>query len=201
MRFTRAIVRPPATTFAEGITSSRLGTPDLALALDQHDAYCRTLERLGLSLTRLPPDPEFPDSTFVEDAAIVTSRGATLTRPGAESRVGEISSVGRALERWFPDLDGIVCAWDGRRRGRLRDRRSLLHRPLGAHQLGRGSPARGVACAAWLSVERDRDPRNAQPAASQDRAFLARRTTAARGRRARRARGARRMGGRSRVGG
>jgi dimethylargininase len=109
MRFTRAIVRPPAATFAEGITSSRLGTPDLALALDQHEAYCRTLERVGLSLTRLPPDPAFPDSTFVEDAAIVTGRGATLTRPGAASRVGEISSVGRALERWFSDLDGIVA--------------------------------------------------------------------------------------------
>jgi dimethylargininase len=109
MRFSRAIVRPPAATFAEGITSSRLGTPDLALALDQHEAYCRTLERLGLSLTRLAPDPEFPDSTFVEDAAIVTSRGATLTRPGAASRVGETWSVGRALEPWFPDLDGIAA--------------------------------------------------------------------------------------------
>lgn len=109
MRFTRAIVCPPAATFAEGVTSSPLVPPDLALALDQHDAYCRTLERLGLSLTRLAPDPEYPDSTFVEDAAIVTSRGATLTRPGAASRIGEVSSVGRALERWFPDLDRIVA--------------------------------------------------------------------------------------------
>jgi dimethylargininase len=109
MRFARAIVRPPAATFADGITSSRLGAPDLALALDQHVAYCRTLERLGLSLTRLAPDPDFPDSTFVEDAAIVTNRGTMLTRPGAASRVGEIPSVGRALEHWFPDLDRIVA--------------------------------------------------------------------------------------------
>lgn len=109
MRFTRAIVRPPAATFAEGITSSPLGPPDLTLALDQHDAYCRNLEHLGLSLTRLAPDPEYPDSTFVEDAAIVTTRGATLTRPGARSRAGEIPSLGRALERWFPDLDRIVA--------------------------------------------------------------------------------------------
>ena len=33
VRFTRAIVRPPAATFAAGITSSGLGPPDLALAL------------------------------------------------------------------------------------------------------------------------------------------------------------------------
>ena len=107
MNFTSAIVRPPAASFADGITSSGLGPPDLALALEQHEAYCRTLERLGLSLVRLPPDPAFPDSTFVEDAAIVTGRGAILTRPGAPSRAGEVTALGAALERWFPELDRI----------------------------------------------------------------------------------------------
>src|SRR4051794_5619455 len=109
MPFTRAIVRPPAATFAGGITSSGLGPPDLELARKQHEAYCRTLERLGLSLVRLAPDPEFPDSTFVEDAAIVTSGGAILTRPGAPSRAGEVASVGAALGRWFPELDQIAA--------------------------------------------------------------------------------------------
>ena len=75
--------------------------------MEQHEAYCRVLERLGLSLVRLPPDPEFPDSTFVEDAAIVTSRGAILTRPGAPSRAGEVTAMGAALDRWFPELDHI----------------------------------------------------------------------------------------------
>ncbi len=109
MRFTRAIVRPPAATFADGITSSDLGPPDLALALEQHEAYCRALERLGVALVRLAPDPEFPDSTFVEDAAIVTSRGAILTRPGAPSRAGEVVAVGSALGPWFPALHRIAA--------------------------------------------------------------------------------------------
>ena len=109
LQFTRAIVRPPAGTFASGITSSDLGPPDLALALKQHEAYCRTLERLGLTLHRLPPDAGYPDSTFVEDAAIVTSKGATLTRPGAPSRAGEVTAMGNALCRWFPELDRITA--------------------------------------------------------------------------------------------
>jgi dimethylargininase len=107
MHFTHAIVRPPAATFADGITTSGLGAPDLALALEQHEAYCRTLADLGLSLHRLPPDPAFPDSTFVEDTAIITSRGAILTRPGAPSRAGEVTAMGAALERWFPELGRI----------------------------------------------------------------------------------------------
>ena len=109
MKFTRALVRPPASTFAEGITSSDLGPPDLPLALEQHETYCRALERLGLSLVRLPADPAFPDSTFVEDAAIVTGHGAILTRPGAPSRAGEVTAVGAALGRWFPELSRITA--------------------------------------------------------------------------------------------
>jgi dimethylargininase len=109
MHFTHAIVRPPAATFADGLTSSDLGAPDLPLALQQHEAYCRTLEQLKLSLDRLPPDPEFPDSTFVEDAAIVTGKGAILTRPGASSRAGEVAALGSALGRWFPGMDAIFA--------------------------------------------------------------------------------------------
>jgi dimethylargininase len=109
MQFTHAIIRPPAATFAAGITASGLGPPDLALALEQHEAYCRTLERLGVSLVRLAPDPEFPDSTFVEDAAIVTTRGAILTRPGAPSRAGETAALGAALGKWFRELDCITA--------------------------------------------------------------------------------------------
>jgi dimethylargininase len=109
MRFTRALVRPPAATFAAGISSSRLGPPDLDLALEQHEAYCRTLEGLGLSLVRLVPDPGFPDSTFVEDTAVVTSRGAILARPGAPSRAGEVTALAERLAEWFPEPAAITA--------------------------------------------------------------------------------------------
>jgi dimethylargininase len=107
LSFTHAIVRPPAATFADGITTSGLGPPDLELALEQHEDYCEVLEGLGLSLLTLPPDPEFPDSTFVEDAAIVTGRGAILTRPGAPTRAGEVKAMETALGGWFPELGRI----------------------------------------------------------------------------------------------
>jgi dimethylargininase len=108
VRLTHAIVRAPGRTFAQGITSSGLGPPDLVLALEQHEGYCRALERLGISLERLPADPAYPDSTFVEDAAVVTSKDAMLTRPGAPSRAGEVAALGAALSRWFSPLDRIT---------------------------------------------------------------------------------------------
>jgi len=107
--FTKAIVRPPAANFSAGLTSVDLGKPDYELALKQHEAYCRALETCGLDLVRLPPDERHPDSTFVEDTAIVTPRGAVITRPGAESRLGEIHEVERVLRGYFPTLSAIVA--------------------------------------------------------------------------------------------
>lgn len=105
--FTRAIVRPPSPNFAQGLTTAGLGAPDYELALKQHQAYCAALAQCGLTLTRLEPDPEHPDSTFVEDTAIVTNHGAVLTRPGAPSRAGEVESMRRALAEFFPNPASI----------------------------------------------------------------------------------------------
>jgi dimethylargininase len=106
--FTRAIVRPPAANFSEGLTTANLGAPDYERALKQHDAYCLALERCGLALTKLEPDPSYPDSTFVEDAAIVAAHCAVMTRPGAPSRLGEITSLRDVLSNYFPSLLQIV---------------------------------------------------------------------------------------------
>jgi dimethylargininase len=100
--FRRAIVRPPAETFLEGLTTVDLGAPDYGRALAQHAEYCRALARLGLALTKLPADRSYPDSTFVEDAAVLTPGGAILTRPGAPSRRGEVAGIAAALAPFFP---------------------------------------------------------------------------------------------------
>jgi dimethylargininase len=107
--FTRAIVRIPATNFAEGLTTVDLGVPDLDRALAQHAAYCRALAACGLALTYLPADEHYPDSTFVEDTAILTPQGAILARPGAESRSGEVQSMAATLHHFYPQIDRIAA--------------------------------------------------------------------------------------------
>ncbi len=104
---TRAIVRPPGPSFCAGLTTAYLGTPNYNRALRQHEAYCVALERCGLRLTRLEPDSNYPDSTFVEDTAIVTARCTILTRPGAASRLNEIKSMRTVLTEFFPSIHEI----------------------------------------------------------------------------------------------
>lgn len=107
MNYSRAIVRPPGSSFSEGLTQANLGVPDLRLALQQHAAYCAALEKCGLFLTKLDPDPRFPDSTFVEDTAVLTSHNAILTHPGALSRRGEVSGMEQVLAGIYPSLKKI----------------------------------------------------------------------------------------------
>jgi dimethylargininase len=103
----RAIVRPPSENFADGLTTVDLGAPDFGMALEQHERYCEALVTCGLELTRLRPDPLYPDSTFVEDTALMLPKSAILTRPGAPSRDGEIVEMESVLQGFFPSLRRI----------------------------------------------------------------------------------------------
>jgi dimethylargininase len=105
--FTHAIVRQPASNFSAGLTGAGLGAPSYERALEQHDAYCTALEQCGLTLTRLELDPNYPDSTFVEDTAILTERCAVLARPGAPSRTGEVASMRSVLTTFFSSVPAI----------------------------------------------------------------------------------------------
>lgn len=107
LRFDRALVRTPGANFAAGLTRAELGAPILARALEQHAAYCRTLESCGLAVTRLEPDLRHPDSTFVEDTAILVGGRALLTRPGAPSRAGEVDAIAPELTRLGLRIDRL----------------------------------------------------------------------------------------------
>ena len=98
-RYTNAIVRPPAESFANGVTNSNLGTPDIAKALIQHKEYCQALQTCGLKVHILKPDLRFPDSCFVEDTAIITENLAIITKPGTLSRLEETKGISDYLSR------------------------------------------------------------------------------------------------------
>ena len=121
--FRHAIVRIPGTNFAEGLTTVNLGVPRHNGVMRQHSRYCKALQECGLAITTLDADLRYPDSTFVEDTAVLTPRGAILTRPGALSREGEVAAIRETISRFFPatleietpgTLDGgDICEADG----------------------------------------------------------------------------------------
>jgi len=107
MTFTRAIVRPPGSSYAQGLTTGAHGEPSLELALEQHARYCEALQRCGLELVVLPADEAHPDATFVEDTAVIVGTRALITRPGAPSRLGEVHAVREALAPLVDEIETI----------------------------------------------------------------------------------------------
>jgi dimethylargininase len=108
MRFEHAIARLPAQSFSHGLTSSGEGAPSIEKALDQHGRYCDALRACGLTVETLPAVLAYPDSTFVEDTAILTARVAIMMRPGAPSRRGEIDLIKNAVLAYRTEVMQIV---------------------------------------------------------------------------------------------
>ena len=100
--FKNVIVRKPAKSMIEGITSApELGKPDYELALRQHDAYIEALESCDVNVTVLDALEEFPDSCFVEDTAVLTSKCAIISNPGANSRRGESFLMVDTIKKFY----------------------------------------------------------------------------------------------------
>ena len=106
--FTKAIVRTPGKSLVNGLSDSKhLGTPDYSKAIIQHQQYIEALKSCGLKITVLDPCEEYPDSTFVEDVALITPKCTIMTRPGADSRRGEVTKMTKTLESQFNNLEYI----------------------------------------------------------------------------------------------
>jgi dimethylargininase len=73
---------------------------DVARAREQHRAYEACLASLGCEIRQIPADDRYPDAVFIEDTAIVLDELAILTRPGAESRRGEVQAVADVLREY-----------------------------------------------------------------------------------------------------
>ncbi|MFW9880708.1 MAG: dimethylarginine dimethylaminohydrolase family protein, partial [Candidatus Thorarchaeota archaeon] len=99
--------RDPSKNLQDGITSSNLGKPDYNQALIQHSSYIKALKKCGLNIIHLDANDKFPDSTFVEDTAVVNKNVAIITNLGATSRNGEELEIKKSLERICDNIEYI----------------------------------------------------------------------------------------------
>jgi dimethylargininase len=98
-----ALTREPARALDACELTYREREPiDAGLAARQHREYCDALRACGARVLTLPPVDELPDSVFVEDTAIVLDEMAILTRPGVESRRGEVGLIEPEVARLRP---------------------------------------------------------------------------------------------------
>jgi len=88
--FETVLVRPPANSYVKCVSANPAKTSiDLDLAKEQHRHYVSVLRESGLHIIELSPLEDFPDSVFMQDPAIIGSRGTVIGRFGEASRRGE----------------------------------------------------------------------------------------------------------------
>lgn len=97
--FTHAICRLPAMSITQGLRAHDRGAPSWSRFVADHADYVAALEDEGLEVTVLDALEPFPDSVFVEDAALLLNGHAILLRPGAETRAKEAEAIRPDLER------------------------------------------------------------------------------------------------------
>ncbi|UEA31622.1 dimethylarginine dimethylaminohydrolase family protein [Granulicatella elegans] len=107
--FKNVIVRVPSRTVCDGLTSASEGKPIYEKALVQHENYVSALTKTGVNVTVLEPKDEFPDSCFVEDVALCTSKCVIITRPGALSRRKEavLPDMLETLKKFYDNIEYI----------------------------------------------------------------------------------------------
>jgi dimethylargininase len=88
-QFCEAIVRRPGRSVIAGLRSADRGAPDFERFHVEHREYVEALQRAGVRVTVLSALEAFPDSVFIEDAALCLPEGIVILRPGAPSRTGE----------------------------------------------------------------------------------------------------------------
>lgn len=99
--FTHAVVRAPSRSSAAGLRAVDIGSPDLDLFCAHHQQYVAALESTGATVLGLPANEAFPDSVFVEDAALCLQELAIIMRPGAPTRLGEAQLIEPALSELY----------------------------------------------------------------------------------------------------
>lgn len=70
------------------------------LAVEQHEKYCKMLQECGLQVIELSVNFTYPDSTFIEDTAVVVDEIAVMASMGVESRRGEVHGVEPELAKY-----------------------------------------------------------------------------------------------------
>jgi N-dimethylarginine dimethylaminohydrolase len=81
-------------------------SPDLAV--EQHDALARALERAGVRCRFLANVPGLPDLTFTRDSSLMTPWGLILLRLASPHRAAEPAHVGAAAARWGVPVLGAI---------------------------------------------------------------------------------------------
>jgi dimethylargininase len=96
-----ALTHLPSPYLDRGLRTHVAHVPvDYDAALRQHAAYCQMLRDCGADVMTLDINRDWPDSTFIEDTAVVLDEVAVLASMGTGARRGEVAGIEAGLRKY-----------------------------------------------------------------------------------------------------
>ncbi len=95
--FSHALCRIPALSVTQGLRAGDGENPDPDQFRKEHERYVAALRKAGAEVTVLEPLEGFPDSVFIEDAALCLKGTAICLPQGAKTRKGETAVLRPSL--------------------------------------------------------------------------------------------------------
>ncbi len=95
--FSHTLCRTPALSVIQGLRADDGENPDPEQFRKEHELYIAALRKAGAEVTVLEPLEDFPDSVFIEDAALCLKGTAICLPQGAETRKGETAALRPSL--------------------------------------------------------------------------------------------------------
>lgn len=110
-----AFARQVPPTLSSGVLApgTNASTVNVAVASAQHGNYIALLRKYCDKVHVLPATPQYPDSVFIEDAAVVSSGRAMLGRAGHPTRDGEAALLAPALKEAGLQVSNVDVRFDG----------------------------------------------------------------------------------------
>lgn len=103
MLFNHAILRKPGAEIIDGLSQhATCDKPNYQNALQQHQVYAQTLEKMGVKPIICAAESAFPDGCFTEDTHLILPEIVIRLNPGAPSRAAEPDSLSNALPKDRP---------------------------------------------------------------------------------------------------
>lgn len=107
IRFNKAIVRKPCREMLKGITTGMFSDemPIYEKAIKQHADYIEALKETGVEVLVLEELPQYPDSCFVEDPAVVLEECAIIANSPRTTRNGEKEEILPAIKKFYQESE------------------------------------------------------------------------------------------------
>ncbi len=102
--FSHALCRRPAKSVCSGLRAEDHGDPDHDQFMAHHQLYVNALQAAQCEVIVLDALEAYPDSVFIEDAALCLGNTAIALRPGATSRFGESAALLPTLQKTFKSV-------------------------------------------------------------------------------------------------